>query len=150
MKLKALSVKQPFAYLIATGQKTIETRTWKTNYRGDVLICSGKTPHTGTLLYFERNTIISTSAMRYAYQHKTHELMQMGKALCIARLVGCRKMNDNVSDRVAAWCEYQPDTYAWVFEDVRPVDPFPIKGQLGLWDVTERQQVILGLIKQPA
>ena len=38
--MKALSVKQPFAEFIATGEKDIELRTWRTDYRGPILICS--------------------------------------------------------------------------------------------------------------
>ena len=40
--MKALSVRQPWADLIAAGRKTIETRTWATRYRGDLLITSEK------------------------------------------------------------------------------------------------------------
>ena len=40
--MKALSVRQPWAALIAAGRKTIETRTWTTRYRGDLLITSEK------------------------------------------------------------------------------------------------------------
>ncbi len=36
--MKAISVRQPWATLIATGKKKIEYRTWKVNYRGDLLI----------------------------------------------------------------------------------------------------------------
>lgn len=42
--MKALSVKQPWANMIASGEKTIETRTWMTGYRGQVLIVSSKQP----------------------------------------------------------------------------------------------------------
>lgn len=42
--MKALSVRQPWASMIAQGHKTIEWRSWRTNYRGPLLICSGKTP----------------------------------------------------------------------------------------------------------
>ncbi len=41
--MKALSIKEPFATLIANGDKTIETRSRKTNYRGELFIhASGK------------------------------------------------------------------------------------------------------------
>lgn len=40
--MKALNVKQPWAWLIASGKKTIETRTWSTKYRGPILIVSSK------------------------------------------------------------------------------------------------------------
>ena len=40
--MKALSVKEPWASLIRSGKKTIETRTWNTNYRGKLLICTSQ------------------------------------------------------------------------------------------------------------
>jgi len=40
--LKCLSLKQPFAELVIDGRKAIETRTWKTNFRGEFLIYSSK------------------------------------------------------------------------------------------------------------
>ena len=42
--MKALSVKQPWANMIAEGEKTIETRTWSTDYRGEILIVSARDP----------------------------------------------------------------------------------------------------------
>ena len=38
---KAISIKQPWSYLIASGVKDIENRTWKTKFRGRVLIQVG-------------------------------------------------------------------------------------------------------------
>lgn len=40
--MKALSIKQPWASLVVAGHKTVECRTWKTSYRGPLLICSSK------------------------------------------------------------------------------------------------------------
>ncbi len=40
--MKAITIKQPFASLIAEGLKTYEFRTWKTSYRGKILIHAGK------------------------------------------------------------------------------------------------------------
>lgn len=45
--MKALSVKQPYAEQLARGTKRIEYRTWKTNYRGPLLIVASKTPKEG-------------------------------------------------------------------------------------------------------
>lgn len=42
--MKALTVKQPWAGLIIAGGKDIENRTWRTSYRGRVLIHAAKTP----------------------------------------------------------------------------------------------------------
>ncbi len=40
--MKTITIKQPWATLIADGYKEYEFRTWKTKYRGDVLIHAGK------------------------------------------------------------------------------------------------------------
>ena len=39
--MKALTIIQPWATLLAAGKKRIETRSWKTNYRGEILIHAG-------------------------------------------------------------------------------------------------------------
>ena len=106
MIMKALSVKQPWASMIASGVKTIETRTWYTEYRGPLLICSSKQP-TG--------------------QGPT------GKALCVVDLVDCRRMRSG--DQAAAGCVVYEGAYSWVLANVRLVEPFPVKGMLGLFDV---------------
>ena len=38
--MKALSIHPIYAAAIFCGDKTIECRTWKTDYRGEILICS--------------------------------------------------------------------------------------------------------------
>lgn len=102
--MKALSVRQPWANLIATGQKTIETRTWATGYRGPLLIVSSKRPN----------------------------IPPAGSAVAVAELVDCRVMR--TSDELAARCGVYPKAMSWVLEDIRPVRPFPVKGALGVFD----------------
>jgi hypothetical protein len=36
--MKAISIRQPWAYLIVSGVKDIENRSWKTKHRGHILI----------------------------------------------------------------------------------------------------------------
>lgn len=45
--IKAISIKNPYAWQIVTGQKRIEYRTWKTPWRGTLAIISSKRPDTG-------------------------------------------------------------------------------------------------------
>ena len=45
--MKALSVRQPHAARIASGEKPIEFRSWQTGYRGDLLIVASKYPCKG-------------------------------------------------------------------------------------------------------
>jgi hypothetical protein len=44
MSIVALTVRQPWANLIASGKKMIETRRWRTVHRGPLLICSSVQP----------------------------------------------------------------------------------------------------------
>ena len=43
--MKCISLKQPYAYLLASGIKSIEIRKWNTNFRGEFLIHASKTVH---------------------------------------------------------------------------------------------------------
>ena len=40
--MKALSIRQPWAYLIVSGRKDIENRSWRTHFRGKFLVHAGK------------------------------------------------------------------------------------------------------------
>lgn len=41
--MKALSIRQPWVEMIASGEKTVEFRTWQTHYRGPLAICASST-----------------------------------------------------------------------------------------------------------
>ena len=102
--MKALSVRQPWANMIAAGEKTIETRTWATNYRGPLLIISSKRPH----------------------------IPPAGCVVAVATLVACRSMTRR--DEHAACCPVYENAHAWVLENVRKVEPIPVRGALGIFD----------------
>ena len=109
MIIKALSVKQPWAQMIVQGFKIIETRTWYTEHRGDLLICSSQKPDWPGC--------------------------RSGFALCIVNLKNCRPMIE--SDAAGARCEYQEDLklFAWVLTDLREIRPFRVRGHQGIYEV---------------
>lgn len=115
--MKALSLRQPYATLIAIGKKTIETRTWSTNYRGKLLIVSSK----GKIY----------KGIPYASLFNLK--LPFGMALATVELIDCRPMKKE--DENFALCPYHPDLYAWVLSNIKKIKPFPIKGQLGLFEV---------------
>lgn len=108
--MKALSIRNPWADLIASGKKTIETRTWPTRYRGEILIVASASPKGPTA----------------------------GQALCTARIVDCHPMTRD--DERAACLPLYPGAWAWVLENVRPIKPFPVKGRLSFYEVTLPQE----------
>ena len=102
--MKALSVKQPWANMIASGEKTIETRTWMTPYRGQLLIVSSKQPH----------------------------IEPAGCAVAVATVTDCRPMTRR--DERAACCRVYPNAKAWVLLGIRRIEPIPVRGSFGLFD----------------
>lgn len=104
--MKAISLKQPWANMIASGRKTIETRTWPTKYRGEILIVSSRKP----------------------------PIEPAGHAVAVATIVDCRPMTRN--DEQAACCELYPGAWAWLLADVRKLlKPFPVRGGLRIYEV---------------
>lgn len=103
---KALSLKQPWASLVASGKKSIETRKWKTNYRGDLIICSSKTV----------------------------DIDPAGYALCIVELYHIEPMKpEHEKD---ACIKLYDGAYAWFLRNLRPLDPIiPVKGQLNIFNL---------------
>lgn len=103
-RIKTLVVRQPWANLIASGRKTIETRRWATSYRGPVLIASSKIPN----------------------------IAPAGCAVALATLVDCRPMTSG--DETLSLCPVESGAFSWIFRDIRRTNPIPIKGRLGLYD----------------
>lgn len=64
---------------------------------------------------------------------KRPKIEPVGCALAIVRLVNCRPMTTD--DEAAACCSLYPGAYAWELESVRTIEPFPVKGRLGLYEV---------------
>ena len=108
MKMKAISLHQPWASWIAQGLKTIETRTWPTKHRGDLLIVSSKKPEFPGL--------------------------PLGCALYIVDVVDCRPMR--IEDVKAARSQWDPGRWAWVLSNIRKIEPpFRVRGYQGIYEV---------------
>ena len=115
--MKAISIRQPWADFIVKGVKTIETRTWTTDYRGDILICSSK--------LFDP----AWNDMRLEYRNS----LAYGKALCIAELYDIKPMTAEHQEE--AGCKVYPGAYSWFLRNIRLITPFLVKGKLRLFEV---------------
>jgi len=117
--MKAISLKQPWAGLIACGAKNIETRKWKTNYRGELLICSSKK---------------GIPYMSEPYHLPgPPELYKHGSTICLVNVVDCVPMEKKHEED--ARCYVYEGAWAWILENIRPVRQLPVKGQLSIFDV---------------
>jgi len=120
IKFSALTVKQPYADLIAEGIKTIEVRNKNTSYRGMLLITSSITPEIEG---------------------------RSGITVCVVDLVKTEKIDNSFTDHdkneaCIDDCR-QIRGYAWYFKNVRKVNAVPVKGQLGIYNLVMDKRDIL-------
>ena len=118
--MKALSVRQPFAFLIASGDKTIELRSRPTQHRGPLLICASKT---------DRDCWVQYEGRDY--------LLPVGVMMCIVDVVDCRPATE--ADGDAAFSDVDPGIYAWVLENPRHVMLKPVNGRLNMFEAPDEQ-----------
>lgn len=144
--MKALTIKQPWASLIVLGEKKIETRSWKTSYRGPILIHAGKNIEKGMFEFYFIQDVFKK------HQIKGDNELPVGSIIAKANLVGCLKMvkttiNDvcftekvELENGEIVTCpelyfgDYEVGRYAWILEDIEPIEPISAKGQLSLWN----------------
>ncbi len=130
--MKVISIKETFATLITNGIKRIETRSWKTNYRGELFIhASGKSLAEEFLTNDFVVDLIKDMNMNY------------GNIICRCNLVDCVYMDENFLEFIKQnpteynLGEYKLGRYAWLLEDIEPINPIPAKGQLNIWNFNE-------------
>jgi hypothetical protein len=146
--LKALSLWQPWATLIALQAKRFETRSWYTDFRGPLLIHAAKSKDGMEL------------CMKYPYLDVLNQAgcivngrpsLPMGCALCTVELVGCFRttgagigyhIDGGIGERPEPapyerhFGDYSAGRYAWQLENVRVFNaPVPMKGMQGLFEV---------------
>lgn len=126
----ALSVHPQWAAMIASGLKSLETRTWRTHYRGPLLICSGK----------------QERGRGKGQRHRRCVLPAGGVTVCLVELVNVRPMHPG--DAAAACTPFNPKLFVWELADVRPVKPVPVRGRLGLFRVQRTSVVSIDPARQ--
>jgi hypothetical protein len=122
LRIPAITVKQPFASLIVWGSKTIETRSSNINYRGPLVITSGKK-------VFDGPSFLNPSALDYYEQNV--DSMPQGMAIGVVDLVDCRPMTSE--DEEFALVPSVEGLYSWIFENPVLIRPFDAPGHLGIF-----------------
>lgn len=126
--MKVITVKQPFATLIAEGLKEYEFRTWRTKYRGDILIHAGKG--------------VDKKAME-RYKHLNLEYPS-GCIIAKATITDCiyvdddmKRMLKNKNELVYYGVIHNDDNikeYGFKLENIKKIKPIYVNGKLSLWD----------------
>lgn len=131
--MKALTVTQPWATLVALGIKNVETRSWATSYRGPLAIHAAKgwsrddrefaedlfargiLPIPDVLYSLPRGAVIATC--RLAYVGPTFPAFYL------------------ISDLERELGDYAQGRFGWSLTHVEPLpEPIPVRGALGLWE----------------
>jgi len=138
--MKALTISQPYASLIASGEKWVENRTWQTSYRGELAIHAGL-------------------GSRYLKKEQLADY-PTGCVIAIARLVACvsaasisiqghdRKLGSVViPGSKVTWLEalthkHAEGPWCWILEDVRTIDPVQVRGAQQLWEFDYKSEVV--------
>lgn len=125
--MKVLSIKEPFATLVKDGVKIYETRSFKTNYRGEIYIHASKT------LSKSENVIRAKKHLK--------SNINPGYILCKCNLIDCIEMTDEFIKYIKKntneedYGRYEIGRYAWKLELIEVLNtPVPAKGQLGIWN----------------
>ena len=149
--MKALTLTQPYATLVAFRDKLIETRSWATKYRGPLAIHAGAGlgPVGGVLGLGAQCSVEPFWGVLHAADYMRSDMLPRGAIVAVAELVSViptEILNRqgswiidtdtwSMTDQERAFGDYTPGRYAWLLADVQPLaTPIPARGQLGLWD----------------
>ena len=143
--MKAISIWQPWASLI--GIKMIETRSWPTSYRGELLVCAAKRNDQKQAAYLAQKEIQSVlwplSPLGCSRPVEMRDL-PFGKAIAVVDLVDClpvAEISDSVIRRELPFGDFTEGRFGWIFENVRKIEPFPVLGRQGLFNVELHQPI---------
>lgn len=131
--MKVITIKQPFASLIAEGLKEYEFRTWKTRYRGEFLIHAGKSIDRKAMKKFEC----------YNLDYPTGCIIAKAKLTdCIAVGEEERKMLKHKNALVYSGVIKNRDWHGFGFkvEEVEKIDPIFVNGKLSFWEYDYKEE----------
>lgn len=145
--MKALSLTQPWATLVAIGAKKVETRSWSTKHRGLIAIHAAKGFPT-----WAKDECYSSLFARHLWPISQVNIsglidsLPRGAIVAVATIVACKATTDyhgvpfrwisELSNQERTFGNYDANRYGWFLENVAAlVVPVPCRGALSLWDV---------------
>lgn len=124
--MKTLSIRQPWAWLIAQGFKDVENRSWATKVRGQILVHAGKA--------FDKD---GYAWVKREFPHiplPTPSEFEFGGIVGCADLVDCVPPDSDLAGRIdSRWYLGQ---YGYVVDRAYPLPFIPLKGRLGFFDAS--------------
>lgn len=129
--MKAITICQPWAWMIAAGHKGVENRTWSTDYRGPLAIHAGKSrKFLGAIDWIERELNLVVPAVKD---------LDFGVVVATATLVDCVAWDPRRGKRGERWGLdgdlLAEGPHCLILRDVqRLAKPVPCSGSLHLWE----------------
>lgn len=127
--MKALSIRQPWAWLIVNGHKPVENRTWETLYRGPLMIHAGlqmtRADHEACLIFMAGEPLMA----RIISQMPRFEDFPRGGIVGQAELVACLRDHES---------PFFVGPFGFVLQDARPLSFLPCKGALGIFNLRSK------------
>ena len=132
--MKVLSLTEPCATLIKEKKKKVETRSWKTSYRGELYIHASLTK------------IPKSWKENIEFMSLVENIpLNFGNIICKCNLVDCIYMTKEYVEEMKTKnyqeyiCgEYKEGRYAWILENIQPLkQPIKAKGHLSIWNYEE-------------
>ena len=125
--MKVLTIREPFATLIKDKVKIYETRSWKTNYRGEIYIHAAKARSKAS------NANIASTYLK-SRENPEH-------IICKCLLKDCIYMTEEFIQKIKTETNesdyglYEVGRYAWKLELIEVLEePISAKGKLGIWN----------------
>lgn len=113
--MMTLSVQQPWGWAIIFGPKRIENRSWRTNYRGQLLIHAGK------------------SRIRLGDEGDSLPGLPAYGKLIFGAIIGKCTLADCVPFDDVRGQPFAEGPWCWILKDVEAVEPVPYSGRQGLF-----------------
>lgn len=132
--MKSLTIRQPWATLIALGEKQFETRTWRTSHRGELAIHAGMQINRAICLTEPYRSVLARHGL-------TADDLPTGRIIATSRIADCLEITSQEVQQgwpggnEYVFGNYAEGRYAWKLDNVVPlVHPIPAKGRLGFWE----------------
>ncbi|MDB4876410.1 MAG: hypothetical protein JWM41_2856 [Gemmatimonadetes bacterium] len=147
--MKALTLTQPWASLVAFGAKSIETRSWRTEYRGRIAIHAAKGFPDDARYFVSASPFQETLSAAMGLSPVLASALPIASIIAVATLKDCfkfdartamliegRAITGRLPDHELAFGDYSPGRFGFVLADVVALrEPVPARGMLNLWNI---------------
>lgn len=152
---KAISIRQPWATLIALRHKRYETRGWETPHRGPIAIHASKDWRARSSWQFWlrrvfREALPEETWLRFTNRHSGAAQWKgpLGAVIAVANLVECQRaeaIRGHIDEREMIFGDFSEGRFGWALADVVALpEPVPCSGKLGMFALPDEVREAVG------